>query len=100
MQRGQQAQGAKKLKGRFLPRNPPQKPSIPDPEKEAHQAEARSSRTRTSTRSSGLHRPEQDWIFASSFQDQRKGAKLAGLAEQSIIFSGVGLAVESHGEEV
>ncbi|KAI4814945.1 hypothetical protein KUCAC02_005120 [Chaenocephalus aceratus] len=33
------------------------------------------------------------------FQDQKKGAKLAGLAEQSIIFSGVGLALGSHGEE-
>lgn len=33
------------------------------------------------------------------FQGQRKGAKLAELAEQRIIISGVGLAVESHGEE-
>lgn len=30
---------------------------------------------------------------------QKKGAELAGLAEPRIIISGVGLAVESHGEE-
>lgn len=33
------------------------------------------------------------------FQGQKNGVKLAELAEQRIIISGVGLAVESHGEE-
>ncbi len=37
-------------------------------------------------------------LFAGS-RGQRKGAELVGLAEQRIIVSGVGLAVESHGEE-
>lgn len=32
-------------------------------------------------------------------QEQRKGAKLAELAEQCIIVSGVGLAVGAHGEK-
>ena len=38
-------------------------------------------------------------FYFQDLQGQRKGAKLAGLAEQRIIIPGVGLAVESHGEE-
>ena len=38
-------------------------------------------------------------FFHFCLQDQRKGAQLAGLAEQRIIISGVGLAVDPHGEE-
>lgn len=37
-------------------------------------------------------------LFPGS-QRQKKGEELAGLAEQRIIISGVGLVVESHGEE-
>lgn len=41
-------------------------------------------------------------IFTFILQElggRRKGAKLAGLAEQRIIVSGVGLAGEAHGEK-
>lgn len=38
-------------------------------------------------------------FYFQELGDKRKGAKLAGLAEQCIIVSGVGLAAESHGEK-
>lgn len=38
-------------------------------------------------------------FYLQELGDKRKGAKLAGLAEQCIIVSGVGLAAESHGEK-
>ncbi|MEQ2279080.1 hypothetical protein AMECASPLE_005813 [Ameca splendens] len=108
--RGQRAQRAKKQEragGEDAAKRTTEHPSLSDPAREAHQAEARRCRKPLLP----FHLPEiphrtrleSDWIFTSrSPETERKGGGKDrwSTAEQRIILSGVGLAVESHGEKV
>ncbi|TNN01310.1 hypothetical protein fugu_010692 [Takifugu bimaculatus] len=77
----------------------PEHPDTSRPEREAHQAGRAAAGSRCcrsglpDTARAGL---DTECIYVS---ERRKGAKLAGLAEQCIVVSGVGLAVGAHGEK-
>ncbi|KAK2912798.1 hypothetical protein Q8A73_006911 [Channa argus] len=106
MLRGQRAQAAKKERTLFC------LPQHRETRRSASRSERRTRRRRGAagnrcSLSPGLvdytgHGPNRtgygEYLRLGS-QGLRKGAKLAELAEQRIIIPGVGLAVESHGEE-